>query len=246
MNKRLNQLIFQVMRSFVIEDSAEGEFTSYFFAKAMTMNENLKSYGYTLTPEDIIKVSKLKVFQEGQLYLDAFIKEYEPEIKTDPMYPDFPQQVLEMSDVALLFDQMMHYISFALNEANPETAHIKAWLPPVEKTKKTNPDKKLLEAKRVSLISEKEFIGKLEELIHKRERWSTPEQELIRLSIHLLKDNHYSLGFKENLQGIMYDVLITQPNIKKARKILQKFAQNPMDVLDTIEYIYKGWEVFYD
>lgn len=240
MNKRLNKLIFQVMRSFIVEDNTEVKLTSDSFAKAVTMNENLKAYGYTLSSEDIIRVSKLKIFQDGQFYLDGFVKEYEPEIKTDPMYPDFPKQVLGMSEVSLLFDQLIHYMSFALNEANPDTKNIKAWLPPVEKTKKIKPDKKLLQAKKISLISEKEFVQNLQELIKKRERWSLPEQELIKLSIHMLKEDHYSLGFKENLQGLMYDVLITHPNRKKAKKILQKFAQNPMDVLDTIEFIYKG------
>ncbi len=240
MNKGLNKLIFQVMRSIIVEDPIEANLTADSFTKAVTMNENLKSYGYTLNSEDIIRVLKLDVFQKGQFYLDNLVKEYEPEIKTDPMYPDFPKQVLGMSEATLFFDQIIHYTSFALNESNPDLANIKAWLPPVEKTKKVKPDKKLLQAKKISLISEKEFIQNLQKLINKKERWSLPEQELIKLSIHMLKEEHYSLGFKENLQFLIYDVLITHPNIKKAKKILQKFAQNPMDVLDTIEFIYKG------
>ena len=63
MNKGLNKLIFQVMRSIIVEDPIEANLTADSFTKAVTMNENLKSYGYTLNSEDIIRVSKLVLFR---------------------------------------------------------------------------------------------------------------------------------------------------------------------------------------
>ena len=54
----------------------------------------LKSIGYTMLPKDIVAITKSSTIDT--LY-DVF-KNAVGEVKAKPMYPDFPNQVMEMDE----------------------------------------------------------------------------------------------------------------------------------------------------
>ena len=69
--------------------------------EAVTVNENLRSLGFVLRPVDILRLAvspSLYTFYQD-------VKELVPDVKAQPMYPGFPQQVLEMSEAEFRFHQ---------------------------------------------------------------------------------------------------------------------------------------------
>ena len=110
--------------------------------KAVTVNEELINIGYTLSPEDTVR---LAVSPD----IDGFvqrIREYAGDVKAEPMYPDFPDQVMKMNEAQFRFHQMIHYLSTYGVEDIFGVKVSKGWLPETEnKSEKTQADNKLLD-----------------------------------------------------------------------------------------------------
>lgn len=234
----IQKLTFNVYHSFTLpKDDAVIQITADSLSRVLTMNENIKQYGFTLRPNDIFILASSQAFQEGKLYIDSWMKEILPDIKAKPMYPDFPRQVLEIDDVVLKLHQICHYFSFTVNQLTPGLENAKAWLPPVEETEKVKKDVTLLKAKPLSIISYKDFMQRVFTLIEKRERWTVHEAYLVLEVFNrgeLTADN-YALGFKENLHFLAYNYAVFHPDKTVLKQILLKFTQNPNDVLDCVE-----------
>ena len=73
---------------------------------------NLESYGYTFSEKLIEELKLLSVEQYIDFYnmTISIIKELVGVDKvTEPMYPNFPQQVMEMDEVELYLNAIIHY-----------------------------------------------------------------------------------------------------------------------------------------
>mgnify|MGYP007096299770 CR=1 FL=1 len=73
---------------------------------------NLESYGYTFSEKLIEELRLLSVEQYMDFYnmIVSIIKELVGADKiTEPMYPNFPQQVMEMDEVELYLNAIIHY-----------------------------------------------------------------------------------------------------------------------------------------
>lgn len=75
---------------------------------------NLESYGYTFSEKLIEELKLLSVEQYMDFYnmIVSIVKELVGVDKiTEPMYPNFPQQVMEMDEVELYLNAIIHYIT---------------------------------------------------------------------------------------------------------------------------------------
>ena len=98
--------VFNELRMLVISNE-ERPLSDENLIKAVTLNENLKAYGYCLKPADIVRVA-------GSLSLENFyevFKSLQGEVLAKPMYPDFPSQVMNMSEAQFRLHQAAHYFS---------------------------------------------------------------------------------------------------------------------------------------
>ena len=82
---------------------------------AVTVMKNIEAYGYTFSYELVNALSTLdissiqKVYQEIETIIKDLIGAETGEAIV--FYPNFPTQVMEMDDVTLFMDQLVHYIS---------------------------------------------------------------------------------------------------------------------------------------
>lgn len=101
------KLLFSEFR-FVVADKGQVPLSNEALTKAMTLNTNIESLGFTFTAKDIVEV--ISTMENSEEIYEA-ISSYVSVVKAKPMYPDFPSQVMEMDDAQYRFDQLMHYDS---------------------------------------------------------------------------------------------------------------------------------------
>ncbi len=89
--------------------------------------KNLESLGYTLSGEALARVQTLTASQLKEWYppfWEAVKKSVGAHVTFKPMYPNFPQQVMEMSEARLYVNALVHYLTNRLpvfaKEARPE------------------------------------------------------------------------------------------------------------------------------
>ncbi len=207
-------------------------------ACAMTVNENLHSLGLTLTPRDIaslaVSPSRMTLYQDTALLL--------PEVKADPMYPDFPRQVLEISEAQFRFHQAMHYFSTYGMDICFGIHVDKGWLPEVGSTLKTEKDERLLDYTVVELVPCQEICAfALERILGRRERMTLPEQELVLLAARQVPPETFrsiKVRFKENIQLLFSDI-VEKYSSEEARMVLSGLCQHTGDVLKNIRVLMK-------
>ena len=101
-----DKLIFDALRM-VTYKSGTGVLTNDALTKAVTLNENLASLGFTLKPNDIVKIASSPSVET--LYDD--ISSMMSSVEAKPMYPDFPTQVMDMDEAQFRLHQIIHYFS---------------------------------------------------------------------------------------------------------------------------------------
>lgn len=233
------ELRYVTISSFCSDESSEP--TDDGLLAALTLNQNLNSLGYTLKPNDIIKLSKYSLRDMDMMFND--VKTAVGNVKAKPMYPNFPTQVMEMSEAQFRFHQLLHYFSTYGVESLTGNKVDKGWLPDVEDTKKTESDKSLLDLKVLQLVALFDSIEKsFGVLITKNERLTIPEMEIIKFDIcnrdksTNLNDwfDKYKITFKENLYEIFYAVFTSESYNDYTA---YRFCQHTGDVWKCIDYI---------
>lgn len=221
-----------------VYDDTELPLTHENLIKAITLNENLLSLGYTLTAKDIITLA-------SSPSLDTFyssIKSIIPNIKAKPMYPNFPQQVMKMDEATYRFHQMVHYFSTYGLESMLPVEICKGWLPSVEDTDKIKEDDTLLEAKVLRLLPCKlQYQTPYTLSVSKTERMTAMEREIVRhacteIPLKILQET--PIPFKENLLELSW-ILFNTLEKKSFQDTLSKICKHTGDVLRVIAYIYK-------
>ena len=221
-----------------------GPLTNEGLIKAMTMNENLKTLGYTLNPQDIIRIAQSP--SADKLYEN--VRSMMSDVKAKPMYPDFPTQVMEMDEAQFRMHQMIHYFSTYGLEFITGIEVEKGWLPAeddlVSDTEKTKEDTSLLSAKVLELVPEGEkYSNPFGKILAKRERMTDMEREIVKRCAEsgtINFDSRISVPFKENLKDTF--MLLAQAGAdgkitrQQASNALFNICQHPGDVTENLHH----------
>lgn len=212
--------------------------------QAVTVNEELRNIGYTLTPSDLVLLA-------GSPSLPDFVRHFRsllPDVAAPPMYPDFPIQVMEMSEAQFRLHQAIHYFSTYGVEQILGTQVRRGWLPDVRSTQKTQSDDTLLKAKVLELVpEEKAPLTALARIMQKRERLTLPGRELTTEALAYIEPEDLAglkVPFKENLTEL-FDAILKMESEKDnspvpaERKVLlwKQICKHTGDVLKCVRAI---------
>lgn len=205
----------------------------------MTLVEEVKNLGYIFNPNSIELMGYLRDSDLEELLED--IREFVGNVKAKPMYPDFPKQVMEMSESTFRLHQMIHYFStYGLESIGLKVE--KGWLPEVEETEKIEMDESLLDKKVIRLLP-MDYCKRtaFEIFFQKRERMTIPERAIVSYAFATYVYNNPAIDiskiyipFKENM-CVLFEILF-----EKADKNINDyhFCQHTGDVLKCIQYIF--------
>ena len=209
LTNKFEKLLLSELRLAAYAPEAEGvpQLTDEKLAQAVTVNEELINLGFTLKPKDLIALA-------GSPSLYGFAQHFRsllPKVSAPPMYPDFPLQVMGMSEAEFRLHQMVHYFSTYGFEQLLGAEVKRGWLPDVTSTEKTESDDTLLKAKVLELVPEDEApLTALTRIMQKRERLTLPGQELTKEALPYLEPEDIAglkVPFKENL-AVLFDAIL--------------------------------------
>ena len=205
--------------------------------QAVTVNEELRNIGYTLTPSDLVLLA-------GSPSLPDFARHFRsllPDVAAPPMYPDFPIQVMEMSEAQFRLHQAIHYFSTYGVEQILGTQMKRGWLPDVRSTQKTQSDDTLLKAKVLELVpEEKAPLTALARIMQKRERLTLPGRELTTEALAYIEPEDLAglkVPFKENLTEL-FDAILKMESEKQRVPKVYFMLTNILE--ESTELIYYG------
>lgn len=238
------QLLFSEFRLMVVPD-IRSVLTDSGLVEAMTLNEEFKNLGYTLTPPDIVNLAKL----ENRKDIINSFKNLIGDVKAPPMYPDFPKQVMTLDESTFRFHQLVHYFSTYGIECVTRSQVLRGWLPEEPNTEKTEKDIQLLNSKVFHLFMD-EPIYTIEDHIYskilsKNERMTDKEEILINKCLEKFTDpefQHNNFGydvkvpFKQNLLTVFYKVFRSEFTSKLKQHILKGLCQHTGDVWKCLDY----------
>lgn len=121
---------------------------------AVTINRNINKLGYTFDSKLLIQLSKLSAeyLTDINNFLVEKLAQFKGLSKYKPMYPNFPQQVVDMSDAELYINATVHYFSSWVVDVTCNSNSI--WLP----TYKTNLREPLEEKTEYIVITHGKFL----------------------------------------------------------------------------------------
>ena len=232
---KYHKLLLDELR-FVVYEKGDASLTEELLTKAVTVNENLKSLGYTLAPADI---AALAVSPS----LDSFyetVKGMMGTVDAAPMYPGFPQQVMDMDEAVFRFHQLVHYFStYGLELLFGVEVH-KGWLPCPEESGKAAEQDAVLQEKVIRLLPAQEaYIAPLRTILSRKERTTLPERQIVRAAIaNVSAEDAGSLNirFKENMNAL-YAIVFDMADREAAFSILRGLCQHTGDVLRCIDVL---------
>ena len=232
---KYHKLLLDELR-FVVYEKGDASLTEELLTKAVTVNENLKSLGYTLSPADI---AALAVSPS----LDSFyetVKGMMGTVDAAPMYPGFPQQVMDMDEAVFRFHQLVHYFStYGLELLFGVEVH-KGWLPCPEESGKAAEQDVVLQEKVIRLLPAQEaYIAPLRTILSRKERMTLPERQIVRAAIaNVSAEDAGSLNirFKENMNAL-YAIVFDMADREAAFSILRGLCQHTGDVLRCIDVL---------
>jgi len=198
-----------------------------------TLLKNLECLGYTLSVEvlDILKTYSPDRLERFQNDLVTVLKSMlGADVKYNPMYPNFPEQVMEMDSAELYFNAIMHYITSIWLEDQVET-----WLPEYEKKVRAKIDIKT-NLKVIELGTTKEFHQMFTNMIGANVEMSPTDKEYLDWYIRQFRDIAVGnlpdkIPNKENLSytiGLLRELKLVNDTV------LGKYFSTATDVLRLI------------
>ena len=222
---------------FVTYEKRNSELTDELLTKAVTVNENLQSLGYMLNPADIVSLAvspSLDGFYEN-------VRDMMDTVDADPMYPGFPQQVMEIDEAVFRFHQLVHYFSTYGMELLFGVTAKRGWLPcEDEKTVDAKEQDIVLNAKTIKLLPvEESYNTPLHTILTRRERMTLPERAIVAEAIsHVSAEQIQGLrvGFKENMNAL-YEIVFDMADREAAFNFLHGLCRHTGDVLRCVDLL---------
>ena len=187
-----------------------------------TLLKNLEDLGYTFSESLIQHCMGLRLANLKSLYFELvpFLKKMKgANVVHKPMYPNFPQQVMEMSEAELYLNAIVHYWSGG--NLFPHYAHL--------------PRPKLREKTEVVVIdlgTEEDFAQLFTQLVGSNTSLSEQDKEDIKWFVEVYNINldtylPDSLPYKENIAYLLGLLL----NKSRSADYVNKLCKTPTDVL---------------
>ena len=231
-------------------------------AWAVTANANLEGTGYTLSQPSIITLAAyhhtvvklaqgasflpLAAFAEADLINPlADITRLVPDVTASPMYPDFPTQVMQISEAQFRYDQACHYFSTYGVEALAGLLGLdvtvgKGWLPNVEATPKTQADETLVAPKVLHLlVTVEDLQAVVAARLTRATRMHPAEIATALLVFQELGENDTlafpKVAFHENMMELIR--VAAQEDSGTLERVATGLAQHPGDLLKAVLYV---------
>ena len=191
-----------------------------------TLLKNIEQLGYTLSPEvlEIVGTFSEATLTEFYQSLVADLKKMVgAHVQFNPMYPNFPKQVMEMSEAELYFNAIMHYIGSALGIRILPEYEVEIREELVEKT----------DLKIITLGKEDEFKLMIKNLIGANTSISETDKEDITSAIQMYADDvetifPESIPQKENLAFVTEKLLA---HTDSGEEVIAQLFKTATDVL---------------
>ena len=151
LNKSVNNLL--------LEDDVDDEFESqHRKASGLSLCKHWESIGYVLSRSDIEKLTSLDITAHAWIHKNvtpSLVKTLGGHRHMRPMYPNFPQQVMEMSDAQLYMDALLAEAAQELGLPSISNA------PEEERAKGSGKDTKKRQLKLMDITQLKEYFNTL-------------------------------------------------------------------------------------
>ena len=233
---KYDKLLLDELR-FVTYEKSDVELTDELLAKTVTLNENLQAIGYMLAPADIVALAVSPSLNSFYSKVVGMMDE----VKAQPMYPGFPEQVMEMDEAVFRFHQLVHYFSTYGMEFLFGVSVKRGWLPcEDEKAADAVKQEIVLKAKTIRLLpAEESYITPLRTILSRKERMTLPEREIVSEAVcHVSVEEicGIKVGFKENMDAI-YEIVFAMEDREAAFNILRGLCQHTGDVLRCVDLL---------
>lgn len=227
--------VFRELRLF-ITDGKRKDMTNASLAEAITLNENMASLGFVMKPEDVIEMSHYSAADMQRFYNE--MKDYAGEVKAAPMYPGFPEEVMNMDEAQYRMNQLCHYFSTYGIEALFGVNVARGWLPhDADKKPAVKRDEDVgfrAELKQVGLLGEdKAYVVPAGIILSRTSRMTENEKNIVSEALCHLTDEQissFSIPFKENM-SIVFGILVDNDSMTAARVL----CKHPGDVFKCLD-----------
>ena len=200
-------------------------------ALVATIGQNFQALGYAFSPQLFKALSHLN---EGEI--TAFYLETLPVLKKmrgahrsfNPMYPNFPKQVMEMSNFELYWNAMVHYWSFWMKDLGLTD---EVWLPQYEKEERmalTDPAKYDM----IRLGTEEGFESIFTALVEAKSSISEADKQVL---------TDFILAYRDDVVRLLPDSITTKEQLAyvtglllqhtKVAHEMARYVKTPTDVL---------------
>ena len=158
---------------------------------AATFNANIMALGYMFDETLFNAVASLTEKQIAALYnrvLPILKESVGAHVVHKPMYPNFPKQVMEASDMELFINAILHYWTFG------------QWKPEYEAEPRLAAFEKV-NYKTLTLVTEEEFAGVFTKILSSNDSVSSTDREIVEWFYNNYGDLRYPavIPFKENM-----------------------------------------------
>ena len=231
-------------------------------AWAVTANTNLEGTGYTLSQPSIHTLAAyhhamaqaarnsallpLATAVEGAVNPLADLRRLVPDVTASPMYPDFPTQVMEISEAQFRYDQARHYAStygaeLVAGLLGLDVTVGEGWLPAREGTPKTKADETLVAPKVLHVLM---TLEDLESVVTARlaraTRMHDAEVETALLVFSSLDEEagektYPAVAFHENMMELIRHA--ADRDSATLERVATGLAQHPGDLLKATRHL---------
>lgn len=208
---------------------------------ALIDNANLNAFGFDLKGEGIVKLAQDYTANPEMTPMHVRVKEFQPDIEVNPMYPNFPIQVLEMSELDFRVNQLAHYLSTYGLESMFNVEVVQGWLPETQDLMEREEDVQVVKLKTLDYLSPQEVNSLvIEKLIGRKERLLPNELKIAKEVVYNSNRSEITeIPFKENIGSLYADILLGGNVVKRYEALdeLSKILKHPGDVLDLTEHL---------
>lgn len=196
-------------------------------AYVLTLNANLMSQGYVLS-EDTFNMLKswnrTAVVTLAETLMTAIKQLKGSHVKHTPMYPNFPQQVIEASDFELYMNAILHY--YSAGQWQPDYSEL--------------PRKFAFEEVKfqaIGMIEKAQFRGLFTTLLSSRDSLSEEDKAIVKW--FLAQDNADQLSVPDDMPFHENKCLVAANWLQQGRDI-SPLIKNATDVLRIVTYLSDG------